>query len=72
VRLSPEWAANVAVDTEDARYLHKLTHQISEAGSRVIISGVHDVATLNLVCATSAAYLQGRIVQQQVAQEGVK
>lgn len=72
VRLSPEWAANVAVDTEDARYLHKLTHQISEVGSRVIISGVHDVATLNLVCATSATYLQGRIVQQQVAQEGVK
>ncbi|QTR48619.1 EAL domain-containing protein [Candidatus Thiothrix anitrata] len=73
VRLSPEWAANVTVDTEEARYLHKLTHQLSEAGSRVIISGVNDVATLNLVCATSAAYLQGRIVKQQdVLREGVK
>lgn len=72
VRLSPEWVANIAVDTEEARYLHKVIYQISETGSRVIVNGVHDVATLSLVCATSAAYLQGRIVQQQIAQEGVR
>ena len=63
VRLAPELAANVALDTEEARYLHKLTHQLSEIGSRVIVKGVNDVATLNLVCATSAAYLQGQIVR---------
>lgn len=69
VRLTPELAANVAVDTEEARYLHKLTHQLGETGCRVIISGVNDVTTLNLVCATSAAYLQGRVTKLEESKQ---
>ncbi|MDD5394565.1 MAG: EAL domain-containing protein [Thiothrix sp.] len=65
VRLVPALAANAGVNTEDARRLHKLVHQLSETGSKVIVSGVNEAAALSLVCATSASYIQGSIVRHQ-------
>ncbi len=63
IRLQPLLAANVANDADAARYLHKLVHQLAETGASVIVDGVDDVATLSLACATSAAYLQGRVIK---------
>lgn len=63
MRLQPALAANVSDNANAARHLHKLVHQLTEAGTGVIVDGVNDVATLSLACATSAVYLQGRIIK---------
>lgn len=65
VRLVPALAANAGVNSGDAWRLHKLVHQLGEIGSKVIVSGVNEAAALSLVCATSASYVQGRIVWHQ-------
>lgn len=63
-RLSPIMSARVVRSTEAARQLHKMVHHLGE-NSRVIVSGVDEVAALNLVYATSAAYVQGTITRQK-------
>lgn len=64
VRLSPTAVTRLARSNEVAKQLHKLVRGLSE-GSRVIVSGVNEVAALNLVYATSAAYVEGKITQQK-------
>ncbi len=64
VRLSPAMSARLARSIDVARQLHKMVHHLSET-SRVIVNGIDEVAALNLVYATAAAYVQGKITQQK-------
>jgi hypothetical protein len=48
----------------NARRLHRLVHQLNETGCKVIVTDVNDATVLSFVCATSAAYLQGRVVRR--------
>jgi EAL domain-containing protein (putative c-di-GMP-specific phosphodiesterase class I) len=65
VRITPEMAANVSKHAGGAARLQKLIRQLATRNTQVIVSGVDDATSLNLACATPAAYLQGEILERR-------
>jgi hypothetical protein len=46
------------------QHLHDLIQTFDQAGTVVIVDGVRDITSLNLLCVTSATYLQGEILNK--------
>jgi EAL domain-containing protein (putative c-di-GMP-specific phosphodiesterase class I) len=65
VRITPEMAVNVSKHAGGAARLQKLIRQLATRNTQVIVSGVDDATSLNLACATPAAYLQGEILERK-------
>lgn len=65
VRIAPEMAANVSKNVGGAARLQKLIRQLATRNTQVIVSGVNEAASLNLACATPAAYLQGNMLDRK-------
>lgn len=63
-RLLPELVTRIEIDADVLARLQRLTRQLSDLRVNVIASGVNDMSSLNLLCATSAAYLQGAMFQK--------
>lgn len=63
-RLLPELVTRIEIDADVLARLQRLTRQLSDLHVNVIASGVNDMSSLNLLCATSAAYLQGAMFQK--------
>lgn len=64
IRLMPELVTRIHIDSDVLARLQRLTRQLSDLHTKVIASGVNDMSSLNLLCATSAAYLQGAMFQK--------
>ena len=64
VRLNPELAQAMVGQQVVTQQLHDLIQAFSQAGLTVIVDGVRDLNSLNLLCVTSATYLQGDILNK--------
>lgn len=63
IRLSPELAGGLEAGVEATARLQALIRKLGQLGGRVVVMGVKDVASLNLLCTTPAAYLQGAVLK---------
>lgn len=64
VRLAPEQAHAMVGQAAVSQQLHDLIQTFDQAGVAVIVDGVRDITSLNLLCVTSATYLQGGILNK--------
>lgn len=64
VRLDPELAQAMVGQSAVTPHLYDLIQVFSQAGLTVIVDGVRDINSLNLLCITSASYLQGEILNK--------
>ena len=64
IRLAPELAQAIVGQSTVSQQLHNLIQTFAQADLVVIIDGVRDINSLNLLCLTSATYLQGDILNK--------
>ena len=64
VRLTPSLVTRIQLDADVLARLQRLTRQLSDLQVQVVANGVTDMSSLNLLCATAAAYLQGSMFQK--------
>ena len=64
IRLAPELAQAIVGQQTVSQPLHHLIQTFAQANLLVIIDGVRDIDSLNLLCLTSATYLQGDILNK--------
>ncbi|MGB0846540.1 MAG: EAL domain-containing protein [Thiolinea sp.] len=64
IRLDPEHAGQITATGEIQRSLQVLLQQMSGRNVNVVINGVEDINALNLLCETTAGYLQGPILEK--------
>lgn len=64
IRLAPELAQAMVGQQAVAKPLHDLIQTLAQADLAVIVDGVRDISSLNLLCVTSASYLQGEILNK--------
>jgi len=64
VRLAPELAQEMVGQAAVSQNLYDLIQTYAQADLAVVIDGVRDISSLNLLCVTSATYLQGEILNK--------
>ncbi|WP_298610693.1 EAL domain-containing protein [uncultured Thiothrix sp.] len=64
VRLAPELAHSIVGQQVVSQQLYDLIQTFSQAELAVIVDGVRDITSLNLLCLTAATYLQGEILNK--------
>jgi EAL domain-containing protein (putative c-di-GMP-specific phosphodiesterase class I) len=64
VRLAAEQGHTMVGQAAVPQHLHDLIQTFDQAGTVVIVDGVRDITSLNLLCVTSATYLQGEILNK--------
>lgn len=64
VRLHPDYVRDVARNGAVPQPLQEVIQAFDSAGVAVIVDGVRDITTLNLLCVIPATYLQGEILNK--------
>lgn len=64
VRLAPELAHSMVGQQGVSQQLYDLIQAFAQAEMTVIVDGVRDITSLNLLCLTAATYLQGEILNK--------
>lgn len=64
VRLAPELAHSMVGQQGVSQQLYDLIQTFAQAEITVIVDGVRDISSLNLLCLTAATYLQGEILNK--------
>lgn len=64
VRLAAEQGHTMVGQAAVPQHLHDLIQTFDQTGTVVIVDGIRDITSLNLLCVTSATYLQGEILNK--------